>query len=87
MSTTWYRTGETIPGHGRVVRTSDTAYLVESGAWVPFYGPKGVHTSREMATPLALDVTAGQLAAVKAMRPVFEAQNAANIAAMIGGAR
>jgi hypothetical protein len=34
--------GDTIPGHGIVVRTSDTAYQVESGNWVPFYGPRGV---------------------------------------------
>jgi hypothetical protein len=39
-----FQAGEFIPNHGVVVRTSDTAYQVESGEWVPFYGPNGVDT-------------------------------------------
>lgn len=51
MSTRTYSIGSTIPGHGRVVAVSTTAYRVESGAWVPFYGPRGVDVIRPV-TPL-----------------------------------
>jgi hypothetical protein len=43
--------GTMLPA-GRIVRASVTAYQVESGAWVPFYGPKGVHTRKGLVTPL-----------------------------------
>lgn len=43
--------GTMLP-QGRIVDVSSTAYQVESGAWVPFYGPRGVHTRRGPVTPL-----------------------------------
>lgn len=50
-----YQVGDFIPGHGKVTRISDTAYLVGSidrgGRWVPFYGRNGVDR-QVAATPL-----------------------------------
>lgn len=50
----WFAAGEVIPGHGRVVRMSYTAYELEDGSWVPFYGPNGVHTTPGYVEPLVV---------------------------------
>lgn len=53
-STRWLSAGEEIPGHGRIVRMTSTAYEVEDGSFVPFYGPKGVHTRPGYVEPLVV---------------------------------
>lgn len=42
----------TLLPEGRIVRSSSTAYQVEGGEWVPFYGAKGVHTTNRWVEPL-----------------------------------
>jgi hypothetical protein len=46
-----FQLGDIIPGHGKVVMVSETAYMTTQvidgerfDAWIPFYGPNGVDT-------------------------------------------
>jgi hypothetical protein len=42
----------TVLPQGRIIRSSSTAYEVEGGEWVPFYGSRGIHTSTGWVEPL-----------------------------------